>query len=81
MEHEILKLTLLGHVHGRPDSKITSYYSWPAGGTDNEIKEIIRQFTTAFTPLEFKAYDNNHTEATWLFNDQGEFTYSVKYLN
>lgn len=43
------KLSLYGHVHGRPYQKITSFHSWPLGVEFMEACRIAANFDKAFT--------------------------------
>lgn len=52
----VYKLTLLGHVHGNPNHKETSYYAWPKGVSVIEAQAYIESFSKAFTLLEATLY-------------------------
>lgn len=47
----VRKLTIFGHVHNRPEEKISSYYSWPMLESLDEAFRRIRSFSRAFTLL------------------------------
>lgn len=43
------KLQLTGHVHGSPERKIQSYYSWPQGSSLKEVDRLVAGFRKAFS--------------------------------
>lgn len=49
----VTKLTVRGHVHGDPERKVSSSYTWPKGTSEQTMLRIVSSHIRAFANTSF----------------------------